>query len=578
MRQLAWQKLSKLAAPPSHEDLAFLQDCANFLRIRGIFKDVYIEEKTIHAIPEYEEMPSVQVSLRNTAFLEVLITSEDFSFVLNELESYLSNNGYQMMDLFTVATVDGSYFRIYSKQTELIDITSSSLSAIGEEFNVPISTFKTHVIFVKQELLDTLEPNQLNLIIETIIEAYYPTFYTYLTSIQNKKPDYVREGDPDTVFDAFFDILENEDLSSGVAAILGFAGDLHVAYFGTITNDMIDFFENLIAEIEERNETTIEKFYMFKLEAQKAEESEEKEQKKDTTKKKDRLLAVAHRPADALFLKNEPDPAVDLSDREIDVLFFISSRRKKKVQSNILAQKLNMSQEEVKNILRDLVDKGWLKVTSGWYILRPSKAKILDEIQSLEKQIIRIDSAQSYQPMVKNPALAEELGLGRPEQVILLLFAGDQYRSYTRSQLLQLTQLMSYDVDNAIENLQSKGLLEYRTSAYWLTPEGRNVLNKLQRGDQSLLKAIPRALHAIVKKGKTVKTVELDPKEQLVVEALLTRNNLKTQSHLIAELTGLDKEEVKTVLANLTKKGICTVKRGWYALADNVTLKNPVAE
>ncbi|MHA2363745.1 MAG: hypothetical protein ACXAC7_07290 [Candidatus Hodarchaeales archaeon] len=66
----------------------------------------------------------------------------------------------------------------------------------------------------------------------------------------------------------------------------------------------------------------------------------------------------------------------ELSEPEQVILKEILKRPKKKVQSNHIAKKTNLDQDLIRNVLRKLVERGVLRVSSGWYILKkpPTKA------------------------------------------------------------------------------------------------------------------------------------------------------------------------------------------------------------
>ena len=72
----------------------------------------------------------------------------------------------------------------------------------------------------------------------------------------------------------------------------------------------------------------------------------------------------------------QPEDVVDLpilqelSVNEQTILKEILKRPKKKVQSNHIAKKTNFEQDIIRDVLRDLVNKGILKVSSGWYVLK----------------------------------------------------------------------------------------------------------------------------------------------------------------------------------------------------------------
>lgn len=98
----------------------------------------------------------------------------------------------------------------------------------------------------------------------------------------------------------------------------------------------------------------------------------------------------------------QPEDVVDLpilqelSDNEQTILKEILKRPKKKVQSNHIAKKTNFEQDIIRDVLRDLVNKGILRVSSGWYVLKkqPSGGDD-DENETEEKPSSRRTSGSS---------------------------------------------------------------------------------------------------------------------------------------------------------------------------------------
>ncbi len=81
----------------------------------------------------------------------------------------------------------------------------------------------------------------------------------------------------------------------------------------------------------------------------------------------------------------QPEDVVDLpilqelSENEQTILREILKRPKKKVQSNHIAKKTNFEQDIIRDVLRDLVNKGILRVSSGWYVLKKQPSGKDDE-------------------------------------------------------------------------------------------------------------------------------------------------------------------------------------------------------
>ncbi len=100
----------------------------------------------------------------------------------------------------------------------------------------------------------------------------------------------------------------------------------------------------------------------------------------------DNLLTIIN----SLGISDKP-----LSLEELELLLFINERKNKKVQSNIIVKKLGIKKEKIKELLRGLSDSGWLKVSHGWYSLRPSKAKLLEELLEEQKQELYLSGRSS---------------------------------------------------------------------------------------------------------------------------------------------------------------------------------------
>ena len=88
----------------------------------------------------------------------------------------------------------------------------------------------------------------------------------------------------------------------------------------------------------------------------------------------------------------QPEDVVDLpilqelSENEQTILKEILKRPKKKVQSNHIAKKTNFEQDIIRDVLRDLVNKGILRVSSGWYVLKKQPSGKDDEDSEEEEE------------------------------------------------------------------------------------------------------------------------------------------------------------------------------------------------
>ena len=69
-----------------------------------------------------------------------------------------------------------------------------------------------------------------------------------------------------------------------------------------------------------------------------------------------------------------------LKQEEERVIQALLSRPHYKAQSNLLTSDVKMPKEQIKQVLRDLVEKDVCKVTYGWYMLKhPDKFQISDD-------------------------------------------------------------------------------------------------------------------------------------------------------------------------------------------------------
>lgn len=89
----------------------------------------------------------------------------------------------------------------------------------------------------------------------------------------------------------------------------------------------------------------------------------------------------------------QPEDVVDLpilqelSENEQTILKEILKRPKKKVQSNHIAKKTNFEQDIIRDVLRDLVNKGILRVSSGWYVLKKQPSGKDDEEEENDEAV-----------------------------------------------------------------------------------------------------------------------------------------------------------------------------------------------
>jgi len=59
-----------------------------------------------------------------------------------------------------------------------------------------------------------------------------------------------------------------------------------------------------------------------------------------------------------------------LNSAEEKIIYALLQRPQNKAQSNLLTTDVKLPKDQIKQVLRDLVDKDICKVTYGWYMLK----------------------------------------------------------------------------------------------------------------------------------------------------------------------------------------------------------------
>jgi len=109
-----------------------------------------------------------------------------------------------------------------------------------------------------------------------------------------------------------------------------------------------------------------------------------------------------------------------LTQEEIATIKAIKARPNLKAQSNLLTRPTGLKQSVLKEVLRNLVDKGILRVSYGWYILKDKN--ILETKRGLTTSIQPMKTPQFEMPKELNLSSAEE-------RVIQALLQRPQYKA-----------------------------------------------------------------------------------------------------------------------------------------------------
>ncbi len=148
-----------------------------------------------------------------------------------------------------------------------------------------------------------------------------------------------------------------------------------------------------------------------------------------------------------------------LTSEEIATIKAIKSRPNLKAQSNLLTRPTGLKQSILKEVLRNLVDKGILRVSYGWYILKDKH--ILEQRRGTQSP----DSTTSTRPDLKVP---KGVDLSNSEiQVIQALLQRPQYKA--QSNLLTSEVKLSKDqIKQVLRELVDKDICKVTYGWYTL--------------------------------------------------------------------------------------------------------------
>jgi DNA-binding MarR family transcriptional regulator len=157
-----------------------------------------------------------------------------------------------------------------------------------------------------------------------------------------------------------------------------------------------------------------------------------------------------------------------LTPEEISTIKAIKSRPNLKAQSNLLTRPTGLKQSVLKEVLRNLVDKGILRVSYGWYILKDKY--ILEQKRG---------SAQAQPQESKKFQIPKELDLtSAEERVIQALLTRPQFKA--QSNLLTSDVKMPKDqIKQVLRDLVEKDICKVTYGWYMLKNPDKFQLHKV---------------------------------------------------------------------------------------------------
>jgi DNA-binding MarR family transcriptional regulator len=149
-----------------------------------------------------------------------------------------------------------------------------------------------------------------------------------------------------------------------------------------------------------------------------------------------------------------------LTPEEIATIKAIKSRPNLKAQSNLLTRPTGLKQSILKEVLRNLVDKGILRVSYGWYILKDKHI--------LEQKRGKITTTDSSKPSKPSMSIPKQFKLTDSEvQVIQALLQRPQFKA--QSNLLTSEVKLSKDqIKQVLRNLVEKDICKVTYGWYAL--------------------------------------------------------------------------------------------------------------
>lgn len=263
-----------------------------------------------------------------------------------------------------------------------------------------------------------------------------------------------------------------------------------------------------------------------------------------------------------------PEIGKDLDKNEELIVKEIMLRSKKKAQSNHLKKSTGLEQDLIRKILRNLVEKGVLKVTSGWYMVREGgdainnssskansssvKTKIVNhaKAEKREKQAVKAEGSRElikeFKDLDKNENIVLNAILHRPRQ---------KAQSNLLKKQLDMDQ---EDIKAILRILVKKGYLKIVSGWYSIHPAILEANPSLQRIEKEKEKASSFDIQ------DKVSTSNLTDIQKKILNAILLREKKKAQSNLLKKVLKLDQDTIKQNLRELVKGGFLTITSGWY--------------
>ncbi|MHA2299013.1 MAG: hypothetical protein ACXAEU_12355 [Candidatus Hodarchaeales archaeon] len=274
----------------------------------------------------------------------------------------------------------------------------------------------------------------------------------------------------------------------------------------------------------------------------------------------------------------------DIDHNEKLVLKEIMARTKRKAQSNHLKKTTGLDQELIRKILRGLVEKGVLQVSSGWYILpdkmdEPAsrsemsagkKLASTDEkvtpgttektaTKSISRTTSTIKTAEGKVRVKSGFTMIKEFAELDYRENLVINAILQRPRQKAQSNLLKKQLDMDQeDIKEILRTLVKKGHLKIVSGWYSISPE-------IISADPSLASRTeePAKKPAVDIQDK-ISTANLTDTQKKILNAILQREKKKAQSNLLKKVLKLDQDTIKQNLRELVKSGFLTISSGWY--------------
>lgn len=273
---------------------------------------------------------------------------------------------------------------------------------------------------------------------------------------------------------------------------------------------------------------------------------------------------------------------VELDEDEKIILKEIMSRPKKKAQSNHLKKTTNLDQEVIRKLLKGLVEKNVLQVSSGWYILpensgeathSPRSGATVDKISaSTEAETPQktankgtgggtgasLQGERTTTSKAGFSLLKEFSELDQRENLVLNAILRRPRQKAQSNLLKKQLDMDQEEIKEVLRILVKKGYLKIVSGWYSIAPE-------IITADPSLASRVEEP----VKKPSfdiqdKISTANLNEVQKKILNAILQREKKKAQSNLLKKVLKLDQDTIKLNLRELVKSGFLTISSGWY--------------